>query len=111
MQLVVSPSPGLGARGGGPLCLLPAATISVARWPAAARALPLICPFIAQRTIGGSLEGGGGAGRWKTKREQRHCFQEAKRQGPSFPHRSWPACPHQRLCHPRLQATCPAPPD
>ena len=29
VQLVVSPSPGLGARGGGPLCLLPAATMSV----------------------------------------------------------------------------------
>lgn len=29
VQLVVSPSPGLWARGGGPLCLLPAATMSV----------------------------------------------------------------------------------
>ena len=41
--------------------------------------------IIALRTIRGSLEGGGGAGRWKTKREQRHCFQEAKRQGPPPP--------------------------
>lgn len=38
---------------------------------AAARDLPLICPFITLHTIRGSLEGCGDAGRWKTKRENK----------------------------------------
>lgn len=91
---MVSPSPGLGRGVGGlsasyppPLCLCEV-TRCRQRSPAH---LPFYHPGHNQGKPGRRR----GAGRWKTKREQRRCSKEAKRQGASFPQQSWPACPHQ----------------
>lgn len=110
MQLVVSPSPGLGARGGGPLCLLPAATMSVRGdplLPEISRSSALLSPCAqsgeAWKAVGAQADG--------KQRENKGTASKRPKGRGLLPLRPWPACPHQRLCHPRLQATWPAPPD
>lgn len=109
---MVSPSPGLGARGGGPLCLLPAATVSVRGDPLPpeiSRSSALLLPC-AQ-----SGEAWKAAGAWQMENKERTkaLLRRGQKAGGLLPPPVLASLspPAPGLCHPRLQATWPAPPE
>lgn len=64
-----------------PLGQPPAATVSLRCDPAAARDLPLICPFITLHTIGGSLEGRWGQADGKQREKTKALLRGGQKAG------------------------------